>query len=67
MDEMFEKTTIRTFAKFIKETDDPVYLGKKIKNVIDGIFKSNENNPQAIFNLRYLNEAWKTVYNNGYK
>jgi len=57
MDEMFEKTPIRTFAKFIKETDDPVYLGKEIRNVIDGIFKSNENNPQAIFNLRYLNEV----------
>ena len=56
IDETFEKTPIRTFAKFIKETDDPVYLGQEIKNVIDGIFKSNENNPQAIFNLRYITE-----------
>ena len=56
LDEMIEETPVRTFAKFIKETNDPVYLGKEIKNILDIIFKSNEKDPQAIFNLRYINE-----------
>lgn len=56
LDEMIDKTPVRTFAKFIKETNDPVYLGKEIKKILDVIFKSNEKDPQALFNLRYINE-----------
>ena len=56
LDEMIDKTPVRTFAKFIKETNDPVYLGKEIKKIVDVIFKSNERDPQALFNLRYINE-----------
>ena len=55
VDEMIDKTPIRTFAKFLKETNDPVYLGKELKKIIDVIYKSNELDPQALFNLRYIN------------
>ena len=54
MDEMLEQTPIRTFAKFIAETDDSVLLGKEMKKIINGIFDFTESDPQAIFNLRYL-------------
>jgi hypothetical protein len=53
LDEMHGDTPIRTFAKFIKETDDPVFLGKEIKKILDVIFVPSEPNPQAIFNLNY--------------
>src|SRR5690554_6442511 len=55
VDEMIDKTPIRTFAKFLKETNDFVYLGKELKKIIDVIYKSNELDPQALFNLRYIN------------
>jgi len=55
-DEMYEQTPIRTFAKFIKKTDDAVYLGKEIKEIIDSILKAKEINPQALFNIRYIKE-----------
>jgi hypothetical protein len=58
--EMFEETPIRTFAKFIEETDDPVYLGREMKKILDKITSLNEKDPQALFNLRYLKEE-KTV------
>ena len=51
-----DKSPIRTFAKFIKETNDPVFLGKEMKKIIDGIFDSSESDPQALFNLRYIEE-----------
>ena len=59
LDEMYEETPIRTFAKFIKETNDAVYLGKEIKKIIDGVFISKDTDPQAIFNLRYITENKK--------
>jgi len=54
LDEMHGQTPIRTFAKFIAETDDSVLLGKEMKKIIDGIFDFTESDPQALFNLRYL-------------
>ncbi|MCW8980209.1 MAG: hypothetical protein OQJ83_02385 [Altibacter sp.] len=54
LDEMHGQTPIRTFAKFIEETDDSVFLGKEMKKIIDGIFEFTETDHQAIFNLRYL-------------
>jgi len=54
LDEMHGDTPIRTFAKFIKETHDPVFLGEEIKKILDVIFVPSEPNPQAIFNLRYI-------------
>tara|TARA_R110002072_G_C7938584_1_gene532278 strand:+ start:1724 stop:2200 length:477 start_codon:yes stop_codon:yes gene_type:complete len=54
--ELIDKSPIRTFAKFIKETNDPVFLGKEMKKIIDGIFDSSESDPQALFNLRYIEE-----------
>ena len=53
-EEMLENTPIKTFVKFIKKTNDPIILGIEMKNIIDVIFKSNEKDPQALFNLRYL-------------
>ncbi|WPY97631.1 hypothetical protein [Christiangramia sp. OXR-203] len=53
-DEMLENTPIKTFVKFIKQTNDPIKLGLEMKNIIDVIFKTNEKDPQALFNLRYL-------------
>ena len=40
VDEMLDNTPIRTFAKFLEMTEDPVILGKEIKTIIDGIFYS---------------------------
>jgi len=54
-DEMHGDTPIRTFARFIEETDDAIYLGKEMKTILDGIYSSNEQDPQALFNLRYIN------------
>tara|TARA_R110002049_G_C8800255_1_gene532530 strand:+ start:26 stop:502 length:477 start_codon:yes stop_codon:yes gene_type:complete len=54
LDEMIGETPIRTFAKFIKETDDAVFLGKEMKDIIYSIFKTEEKDPQAIFNVRYI-------------
>ena len=54
LDEMHGQTPIRTFAKFIEQTNDSVLLGKEMKKIIDGIFEFKETDPQAIFNLRYL-------------
>lgn len=53
-EEMLENTPIKTFVKFIKKTNDPIKLGLEMKNIIDVIFKTNEKDPQALFNLRYL-------------
>ncbi|MFL0354810.1 hypothetical protein ACI5KZ_14675 [Xanthomarina sp. GH4-25] len=54
LDEKHGQTPIRTFAKFIAETDDSVLLGKEMKKIIDGVFDFTESDPQALFNLRYL-------------
>ena len=54
LDEMHGQTPIRTFAKFIPETNNSVLLGKEMKKIIDGIFDFKESDPKAIFNLRYL-------------
>jgi hypothetical protein len=54
LDEMNGEAPIRTLAKFLTETDDAIYLGNEIKIIIDLIFKSNELDPQVIFNLQYI-------------
>ena len=62
MEEMHGETPIRTFTKFITETDDALFLGKEMKKIIDGIFKSTESDPQALFNLRYINEVKTGIF-----
>ena len=59
-DEILGETPIRTFAKFTEETNDPVYLGREMKKILDVITCFNEKDPKALFNLRYLKEE-KTV------
>ena len=55
LDEMYDDEPIRTFAKFIKKTDDAIYLGKEIKAILEVIYPETKQNPQAMFNLRYIN------------
>lgn len=57
LDEMLGDTPVRTFAKFITETGDAVFLGKEMKKIIDGVYEMNESDPQALFNLRYVDDA----------
>ncbi len=56
LEEILDKTPIKTFAKFLKNTSDPIKLGKDMKEVIDAIFSSNESDPEVLFNLRYLEQ-----------
>jgi hypothetical protein len=56
LEEMLDKTPIKTFAKFVKSTNDPIKLGKEMKEVIDSIFTSTEKDPEVLFNLRYLDQ-----------
>jgi hypothetical protein len=56
LEEMLDKTPIKTFAKFVKNTSDPIKLGKEMKEVIDAIFSSTEKDPEVLFNLRYLEQ-----------
>lgn len=56
LDEMHDDIPVRTFAKFVKETTDAVYLGKQMKTILDVIHQTSESDPQALFNLRYINE-----------
>ncbi|TYP70374.1 hypothetical protein BD809_11338 [Aquimarina intermedia] len=56
LDEFHGDRPIRTIAKFIAQTSDPVYLGNEIKTILDSIYRSDKKNPQALFNLRYIYE-----------
>ena len=54
LNEMLDNIPIRTFVKFVESTNDPVKLGMEMKKVIDSFLKPKEHDPQAIFNLRYI-------------
>ena len=59
LDEMHGETPIRTFAKFVKWTNDPVLLGKEMRVILEGVFKSSIMEEQAIFNLRYIKKGFE--------
>ncbi|KAB1071864.1 hypothetical protein F6U93_00005 [Tamlana haliotis] len=54
-EEIDDGTEIRTFAKFVKHTDDEITLGKIMKEILDVIIKTDENDPQALFVIREIN------------
>ena len=54
-EEIDDGTAIKTFAKFVVHTDDEIALGKIMKEILDVIIKTDENDPQALFVIREIN------------
>ena len=54
IEEVHGKTEILTFAHFLDKNVDYLVLSKYMRLVIDSVYKLPEQNPQILFNLRYL-------------
>lgn len=54
IEEMHGSTEVITFAKFIKHNTN---LAQHMREIINGVYSFKEQNPQILFNLRYLDDV----------
>ncbi len=55
IEELHGKSKIMTFAKFLSSDFDYFNIAKCMREVIESVYDFKEENPQILFNLRYLN------------
>ncbi|WP_375334363.1 hypothetical protein [Flagellimonas sp. C4] len=54
MDEMHGEDPVVTIAKFLQSTKDHTVLAVEMRNFIDRFYSFEEENPNIMFNIRYL-------------
>ncbi len=51
-----EEHNLVDFLYFMEEGVEPIELAQKMREIIDGVYRFKEENPQILFNLRYLKQ-----------
>ena len=54
LDENLDNEEIKTFAKPLAKTKDPIYLGNEVKKVIKQVYFFEEQNPKVDFKIQKI-------------